>query len=187
MNLVKRIICFFSISFLYNCPISAVNSDENRTAEVEVWCFEQFSEIERLLNLKKQKGDTCVLQYFRMEGKLIVHFMYDSNKYIVETKEINSDYILSYKGNELKIVRLNMTNPRHQDQFYIITDQKSADIVKRQKQGDVDGYYNKKPWNEEVYNNVDLLLKYLRETYEFSQKEEEAFRKDPPNMMKGGK
>ena len=187
MNFAKRLIYFVSILFLYNCTISAVDSNVVRMAKVEVWCFEQFSEIEKLLNLKRQKGDTCVLQYFRMEGKLIVSFMYDNNKYIVDIREVKYEYILEYKGKSLKIVRINMSNPNNQDQFYIITDEKSGDIFKRQKQGDIDGYYNKKPWDEEVYNNVDLLLKYLRETYEFSQQEEKSFRKDPPNMMKGGK
>ena len=156
----------------------------------EIWEFEKIDYFIDFFSLKqKPKGNRCLVKYYKSQEKADFYFMYDKKIYTVEVKKRDTKYEMICQNNrKIVIIRFNNISKNKPDEFYVLTGKKSEDIISRRKKGQIDGYYVKTYLpNEKMYQNVDVYLEELRQQYEFDQQEEEAFRKDPPNMMKGGK
>jgi len=160
-----------------------VMSEETKKDEVVLWQMDSYK-IEDLLPKKEQeKKGFLVIEYFPKKDKGIIHFLYSERKIIISIKRIDDiRFLLSYKNNKIHLyLKEDLSHDRSYLYFFFDNEIDIRNIEKRMRKS-YDAVYRKK--SEE---KLDAMILRLRQQYEFDQKEEEAFEKDPPNMMKGGK
>ncbi len=186
MKKTKIALCLIILSYLpwsFNSMIAA-SDDSKIDTKVELWEME-FVKLKELLPQKEwpPKG-AVVIAYYPEKNEGIIHFMYEDRTIKINIlKENETDYVLKYKDKTLLLYRLEY--PKRSWVTFILFSDKNEKLKQLKMKisfQDSDGAYNKKSAEK-----IDELLERLREQDKFAEEEQEAFEKDPPNMMKGGK
>ena len=159
-----------------------VMSEETKKDKVELWQMDSYK-IEDLLPKKEQeKRGFLVIEYFPQKEKGVMHFLYNEKKITISIRKIGDfKFLLSYKNNKIYLyLKEDLSHDRLYLYFFLSNETDKRNVENRMRKS-YDGVYRKK--SEE---KLDSMISRLRQQYEFDLQEEEAFKKDPPSMMKGG-
>lgn len=184
---MKRILKIYIFCIcLFGCSTSNILADENSR---EIWIMYTAKPIMKLLGLKElPKGNCYIIEYFEVNEKMKVHFLYSDRAYDISVKRKSEiEYVLYTDNGSIDVYKITKKG-KYADLIYFIDNLETLKKIKNQKWASYyDGLYDKKIANAELYNNLPAYINKLREQYEFARQEQEYFdkvRKDEEDMKK---
>ncbi len=185
MRKTKIVLCLILLSYLpwsFNSMIAA-SDDSKIDKKVELW-ETSTRKIEELLPIEERpKKGAIVIAYYPDKNEGIIYFMYEERTIKISIlKENETDYVLKYKDKTLIGYREELKGGKIACIYLFLNKQeKNKKLFSRTKGNERDVIYRRSS-----KETVEEMLERMRDEAKFAEEEQNAFEKDPPNMMKGG-